>query len=48
MRPVLVVMGDVGSKNTFEVALVQDEDAVEAVAAECSDPALGMCVGCVT
>jgi hypothetical protein len=42
VRPVLVEMGDVGSENSVEVASIQDEDAVEAVVAECPDPTLGV------
>jgi hypothetical protein len=40
--PVLVVMGDVGREGVLEVAAAEDQQAVEAFAADAADPALGV------
>ena len=40
MRPVLVVMRDVHGENALEMAAANDEDPVEAFAADAADPAL--------
>ena len=42
VRPVLVVMGGVGAEHLLEVAAVDDQDPVEALAAEGADPTLGV------
>ena len=42
MRAVLVVMRDIRGENVLEVAATDDEDPVEAFAADAADPALGM------
>jgi uncharacterized protein (DUF1786 family) len=41
MGPVLVVVVGVDVQNSFEVAASEDEDAIEAVAADGAHPALG-------
>jgi hypothetical protein len=42
VRPVSVVMGGVGAEHLLEVAAVDDQDPVEALAAEGADPTLGV------
>ena len=44
MWPVLVVVPAVDAEHVLEVAAAEDEDSVEAIGAECSDPALGVSV----
>jgi hypothetical protein len=40
--PVLVVVAAVGAKDMLEVAAAHDQDAVEAVSADCAHPTFGM------
>ncbi len=42
VRPVSVVMGGVEAEHVLEVAAVDDQDPVEALAAEGADPTLGV------
>ena len=42
VRPVLVVMRGVGGHDAFEVAAADDQQPVEAFAAQAADPALGV------
>src|SRR6266511_1460312 len=42
VRPVLVVTPDVGDEHVLEVAAAEDQQPVEALAADAADPALGM------
>ncbi len=44
MRPMLVVMAGVDAKHVLELAPAEDEQAVEALATDAADPALGVCV----
>ncbi len=39
-----VVVVGVGAEDVFELAAAEDEQAVEALATDAADPALGMCV----
>jgi hypothetical protein len=41
VRPVLVVMRAVNAEHVFEIMTAEDEDAVEAVGADGTHPALG-------
>ena len=42
VRPVLVVMQDVGREDVLELAAAEDQQPVEALAAQCPDPAFGV------
>jgi hypothetical protein len=42
MRPMLVVMAGVDAKYVLELAAAEDEQAVEALATDAADPALGV------
>ena len=44
MRPVAVVVVDVDAEHLLELSPADDQDPVEAVAADGADPALGECV----
>jgi hypothetical protein len=43
--PVLVVMAAVDAEDVLEVMPAEDEDPIEAVGADCADPAFGVGVG---
>jgi len=42
VRPVLVVVQDIGGENVAEVAAVEDQQPVEALAADAADPTFGV------
>ena len=42
MRPVPVVVAAVDAEHVFEVSTAEDQDPVEALAAKCAHPALGV------
>ena len=44
VRPMRVVVLDVDAQDVFELSAACDQEPVEAVAADCSDPAFGECV----